>query len=94
MAIPHTIHDRMISRLQRDYPQSQTRGFRRAMQKLKWDWEDWDDAEPLEVGEKKPNWQNFLDWARLGRTASFLTCGLLTKSACPLFALRSKILVE
>jgi hypothetical protein len=62
MAIPHTIHDRMISRLQRDYPQSQTRGFRRAMQKLKWDWEDWDDAEPLEVGEKKPNWQNFLDW--------------------------------
>jgi hypothetical protein len=62
MATPHTIHDRMISRLQRDYPQSQTQGFRRAIQKLKWDWENWDDAEPVEVGQKKPSWEDFLDW--------------------------------
>jgi hypothetical protein len=58
----HTIHERMISVLQRDYPESQTRGFRKAMQKLKWDWENWDAPDPGEAEKTKPTWTDFLDW--------------------------------
>lgn len=55
-----TIHDRMIRLLQRDYPRAQTKGFRRAIQQLQWDWEDWDHAERDE-GEK-PTWKDFMDY--------------------------------
>src|SRR2546421_175238 len=56
-----TIHDRMISLLQRDFPQARTRGFRKAIQQLQWDWENWDDATPVEGGARKPTWEDFLD---------------------------------
>src|SRR5215471_7470778 len=58
----HSLHDRTVMLLQSDFPGSQTRGFRRAIQKLKWDWENWDDAEPIELGEGKPTWRDFTDW--------------------------------
>jgi hypothetical protein len=51
-----TIHDRTIFVLQRDFPRSQTKGFRKAIQKLQWDWEDWEDS------EDKPTWSNFMDY--------------------------------
>jgi hypothetical protein len=52
----------MIPILQRDYPRSQSRGFRKAIQRLQWDWENWDDTEPGEAEEAKPTWANFVDW--------------------------------
>lgn len=57
----NTIHNRTIFVLQRDFPGSQTKGFRRAIQKLQWDWENWADA-VLEPGMDKPTWSNFLDY--------------------------------
>jgi hypothetical protein len=54
-----TIHNRMVTLLQRDFPGSQTKGFRRAIQKLQWDWENWDDPDP---GESKPTWDDFMDY--------------------------------
>jgi hypothetical protein len=54
-----TIHDRMILLLQRDYPHSRTKGFRKAVQQLQWDWESWDDARS---DEEKPAWRDFTDW--------------------------------
>jgi hypothetical protein len=57
-----TLHNRVVSLLQRDFPGSQTTGFRKAIQQLKWDWESWYDAEPAEPGEGKPTWRDFLDW--------------------------------
>lgn len=55
-----TIHERTVFTIQRDYPGSQTRGFRKAIQKLQWDWENWD--EQGEGEETKPTWANFLDY--------------------------------
>lgn len=57
-----TIHNRTIFLLQRDYPGSQTTGFRRAIQKLQWDWEDWENAKLVEPGESKPTWADFLQY--------------------------------
>jgi hypothetical protein len=54
-----TIHER-IHILKRDFPESQTKGFRKAVQKLQWDWEDWENAEPAEPGESKPTWSYFV----------------------------------
>jgi hypothetical protein len=52
----NTIHSRTTVRLQRDFPSAQTRGFRKAIQKLQWDWEKWDQA------EEHPTWQDFLEY--------------------------------
>ena len=51
-----TIHERTIFVLNRDFPGSQTKGFRRAVQKLQWDWEDWEDS------KDKPTWSDFMDY--------------------------------
>lgn len=50
----------MVCLLQRDYLSAQRRGFRKAIQRLQWEWEDWD-RERLD-GEEKPTWHDFLDW--------------------------------
>jgi hypothetical protein len=60
-----TIHDRTIYLLQRDYPGSKTVGFRKAVQRLQWDWENWADAEPTEHGESKPAWSDFLEYGEV-----------------------------
>jgi hypothetical protein len=57
-----TIHSRTIFLLQRDFPGSQTKGFRKAIQKLQWDWEGWGDGCQVEPGENKPTWADFMDW--------------------------------
>jgi hypothetical protein len=46
-----TIHERTIFVLRREFPKSQTKGFRKAIQKLQWDWEDWEDS------DEKPTWR-------------------------------------
>src|SRR5580704_6317081 len=51
-----TIHERTIFVLRRDFPGSQTKGFRRSVQKLQWDWEDWEDS------ENNPTWSDFMDY--------------------------------
>ena len=51
-----TIHERTIFVPRRDFPGSQTKGFRRSVQKLQWDWEDWEDS------ENKPSWSDFMDY--------------------------------
>jgi hypothetical protein len=57
-----TIHNRTIYVLQRDYPCSKTKGFRKAVERLQWDWENWEDAEPTEQGERKSAWSDFLEY--------------------------------
>jgi hypothetical protein len=54
-----TIHDRMIFLLCRDYPAAQKKGFRKAIQKLQWDWEDWENL------EDKPSWSKFLSYGEV-----------------------------
>src|SRR5438132_1573809 len=51
-----TIHSRTVQRLQRDFPSAQTRGFRKAIQKLQWDWEGWAQS------EERATWQNFMEY--------------------------------
>jgi hypothetical protein len=63
-----TIHDRMVYLLQRDYPGSKTVGFRKAVQRLQWDWENWADAEPTEHGESKPTWSDFLEYGEVWKS--------------------------
>lgn len=56
-----TIHNRMIFVLCRDYPGAQTKGFRKAVQKLQWDWEGWDDS------TENPTWADFLNYGEAWR---------------------------
>lgn len=51
-----TIHERTIFLLSRDFPTAQTKGFRRAIQRLQWEWE-WDD---WHSAEENLTWNDFL----------------------------------
>jgi hypothetical protein len=51
-----TIHNRTIIQLQRDFPAAKTKGFRKAVQKLQWNWERWGEF------EDRPTWKEFMEY--------------------------------
>lgn len=51
-----SIHRLSIASVLRDYPGSQVRGFRKAVQKVKWNFENWAGS------EENPTWQDFLSY--------------------------------